>query len=83
MSKAQSRVLKLLESRCGEWVSRFELMGLGIQEYRVRIHELRKLGYVIENRRSYAGKVRDSCYRLVGGGGRPVAGEKQSEGQAA
>lgn len=82
MSKAQRRVLKLLESRAGEWVSRFELMGLGIVQYRERIRELRKLGYAIENRREYSGKVRDSCYRLVGGGQRPVGGEKQ-EGQAA
>jgi hypothetical protein len=64
LSKAQRRVLKLLEARRGEWVSRFELMGLGITGYRQRI-QLRAAGFRIENKRGYAGKVRDSCYRLV------------------
>jgi hypothetical protein len=66
LSKAQRRLLKLLEAHSGEWVSRFELMGLGIVGYRQRIRELRAAGFRIENKRGYAGKLRDSCYRLVG-----------------
>ena len=62
MSKAQRRVLKLLESRTGEWVSRFELMGLGIEGYRVRIFELRKMGFQIESKREYAGKARTNAH---------------------
>jgi len=83
MSKAQRRVLKLLESRSGEWVSRFELMGLGITGYRQRIRELRQLGFQIENKRSYAGKVRDSCYRLVGNSGAASSAPTSGQGQAA
>ena len=61
------RLLKFLESRCGQWVSGVEMQALGIRHHRQRIHDLRRAGYRIENRREYVGKRRDSCYRLRGG----------------
>jgi biotin operon repressor len=66
LKHAARRLLKLLESRAGNWVSGVEMQALGIRNYRPRITELRQAGYQIENRREYVGKRRDSCYRLVG-----------------
>ena len=65
LRRGVKRVLKLLEVRQGDWVSRLELLGLGLRNYRQRIGDLRRAGYRIQNRRAFRGQVRDSWYRLL------------------
>ena len=66
LRRGAQRILKFLEARQGGWISRLELLGLGLRNYRQRIGDLRRAGYRIQNRRRYRGEIRDSWYRLVG-----------------
>jgi hypothetical protein len=61
-----ARILRLLIEARGEWVSLRDILALGIAQYNSRIHDARRLGFVIENRieRDDAGVVR-SWYRLT------------------
>jgi hypothetical protein len=44
-------LLRLLEERAPGWVPLPDILRLGIAQYSARLHELRRLGHVIENRR--------------------------------
>jgi hypothetical protein len=59
-------ILSLLIEARGEWVSLRDILALGVAQYNSRIHDARRLGFVIENRieRDDAGVVR-SWYRLI------------------
>lgn len=60
------RILRLLESRRGEWVPLYEILNLKISQYGTRVKELRdKWGYVIENKTETADGQRHSWFRLV------------------
>lgn len=59
------RLLRFFEERQGQWVPLPEILALGIAQFGARILELRRSGYVIENRREHAGKAVHSWYRLV------------------
>ena len=67
----RQRILDLLSSRSGQWISLKEIDDLKIMQYNSRIHDLRKEGYHIENRIEtvhndlYGGKVKHSFYRLL------------------
>jgi hypothetical protein len=64
--KAQSaQIARVLIEACGAWVPLPEIMACAAQ-YNARLHELRRLGFTIENRveRDEAGVVH-SWYRLV------------------
>jgi hypothetical protein len=60
----RDRILGLLVSARGQWVGLPEIMEQAAQ-YNARLHELRKLGFMIENRIRDAGGTRHSWFRLV------------------
>ncbi len=61
----RSRIMELLRSRQGQWVSLPEILDLHIGQYNARILELRRSGIEIENKteRGDDGCVR-SWYRI-------------------
>lgn len=59
------RILRLLQSRCGQFVPLPEILALGIAQYNARIHSLRRAGYAIENKTEAAGGQRHSWFRLL------------------
>jgi hypothetical protein len=62
----RERVLHLLAEYDGEWVPLPAILHLGIAQYNARLFELRRKGYVIENRTETVDGVKHSWYRLVG-----------------
>lgn len=64
--KTQSAaVLRLLIDAHGSWVPLPEILALGIAQYNARILELRRLGFVIENKTERVNGARHSWFRLV------------------
>lgn len=63
----QARVLRLLIEAHGEWVSLPEILALGIAQYNARIFELRRLGFLVENRTETDTRMgaRHSWFRLL------------------
>jgi hypothetical protein len=58
------KILNLLRGR--DWVPLPEILQLGIAQYGTRIHELKKRGYIIENRLlEVVGGQRHTAFRLV------------------
>jgi hypothetical protein len=67
------RILRLLESRRGEWVPLYEILNLKISQYGTRVKELRdNWGYAIENKTETANGQRHSWFRILS----PLAGTK-------
>jgi hypothetical protein len=65
-SKTQrATILRLLIDAHGAWVPLPEILALGIAQYNARLWELRRLGFVIENKSESVDGVRHSWYRLV------------------
>jgi hypothetical protein len=62
----RGRILELLIRR-GNWVPLPELLALGIAQYSARIHDLRALGFRIENRRERVNGALHTYFRLNGG----------------
>lgn len=58
------RILGLLIEARGQWVSLPEILPMAAQ-YSARIHELRRLGFSIENKTANVGGQRHSWFRLV------------------
>lgn len=66
MKNQRDRILQLLEEARGSWVPLPAILSLGVAQYGARVHELRRLGHVIENRtEQHASGVRHSWFRLV------------------
>lgn len=66
--KTQSAaLLRLLIAARGAWVPLPEILALGIAQYGARVHELRRLGFNIENRteRVTGTRQRHSWFRLL------------------
>jgi Helix-turn-helix domain len=59
----RSRILELLIDARGSWVPLPEILELQISQYGARILELRRMGFIIENRR----EGEQSWFRLVPG----------------
>ena len=59
------RLLKLLRENCGEWVGLPKILDLRISQYSARVHELRKLGYRIENKTQHHNGQVWSWFRLI------------------
>jgi hypothetical protein len=59
------RLLRLLIDAHGAWVPLLEILDLGIAQYGARILELRRQGFVIENRCERVDGKRHSWFRLV------------------
>jgi hypothetical protein len=55
----------LLFDAHGAWVPLPEILALGIAQYNARLWELRRLGFVIENKSESLDGARHSWYRLV------------------
>jgi hypothetical protein len=69
--KARSQraaILRLLVDAKGGWVALPNVLELGIAQYNARILELRRLGFVIENRTERINGARHSWFRLTGKG---------------
>lgn len=60
----RATILRLLLDRRGSWVASPEIASLA-QQYNARILELRRLGFVIENRTEIVNGTRHSSFRLV------------------
>lgn len=64
----RARVLRLLEENNNQWVPSYELAAIALQ-YNARVYELRKQGYLIQNKvQDVNGQVR-GAFRLVSAGG--------------
>ena len=66
----RGRILAVLTQARGEWVPGPEIFRLAAQ-YSARVHELRKLGFKIENKTAMIDGQRHSWFRLVPGTPRP------------
>jgi hypothetical protein len=58
-------VLRLLIDAHGSWVPLPAILALGIAQYGARILELRRLGFVIENKTERVAGARHSWFRLL------------------
>jgi hypothetical protein len=64
--KTQSAaLLRLLIDAHGSWVPLPQILALGIAQYGARVFELRRLGFVIENKTERVKGARHSWFRLV------------------
>jgi Helix-turn-helix domain len=63
----RGRILALLVNARGGWVPLPEILELGVAQYSARIHELRALGFRIENRRERIDGMLHTYFRLNGG----------------
>ena len=61
----RGRILRILIDAHGAWVSLPEILALGIAQYGARILELRRQGFIIENRTEHVDGERHSWFRLV------------------
>jgi hypothetical protein len=61
----RGRLLKLLLDPRGDWVSLSDILALNIAQYSARIHELRRLGFTIENKTETVDGKRHSWFRLI------------------
>jgi hypothetical protein len=61
----RARILRLLIDAHGSWVPLPKILALGIAQYNARLWELRRLGFVIENKSESVDGTRHSWYRLV------------------
>lgn len=61
----RTRILRLLIDARGAWVPLPEILTLGIAQYGARILELRRLGFIIENKTDRMDGVRHSWFRLI------------------
>ncbi len=62
----RDKILGLLVSARGQWIGLPEIAACAMQ-YNSRIHELRRLGFVIENKIRVVDGVKHSSFRLVAG----------------
>ena len=60
----RTRILRLLQSRVGQWVPSYELAAIALQ-YSARVHELRRQGYNIENKAQNVNGQVHGAFRLV------------------
>lgn len=63
-STQRDRILALLKSRAGKWISSYELAGIALQ-YDARVLELRRMGHDIENRAQHVNGQVHGAFRLV------------------
>ena len=61
----RTRILRLLIDARGAWVPLPDILTLGIAQYGARILELRRLGFIIENKTDRMDGARHSWFRLI------------------
>ncbi len=59
----RDRILRLLQSRAGQWVPLYEITPLAAQ-YNTRIKELRERGHIIDNHTRHVDGVVHSWFRI-------------------
>ena len=74
----RDRILRLLQSRAGQWVPLYEITPLAAQ-YNTRIKELRERGHTIDNHTRHVDGVVHSWFRLVEQRGQPYLVKKSQE----
>jgi hypothetical protein len=67
----RAAVLRLLVDAKGGWVALPDVLALGIAQYNARILELRRLGFVIENKTERVAGARHSWFRLLNSPAQP------------
>ena len=65
MTSQQQKIYNLLKSHGNDWVALPEILSLGVAQYNSRILDLRREGYVIENKTQVVRGTKYSWYRLV------------------
>jgi hypothetical protein len=60
----RDKLLRMLREAEGKWVPLYDILNLGIAQYGARVFELRKLGFLIENKVKQVDGVRYSWFRL-------------------
>ena len=60
----RDHILRLLQTRAGQWVPLYEITALAAQ-YNTRIKELRERGHIIDNHTRHVDGVVHSWFRLV------------------
>ncbi len=78
----RDRILRLLQSRAGQWVPLYEITPLAAQ-YNTRIKELRDRGHIIDNHTRHVDGVVHSWFRLVESRRQPELFSKAQEVTAA
>ena len=63
--EVSAALLRLLVDADGSWVTLPQILTPGIAQYNARILELRRLGFVIENKTERVNGTRHSWFRLV------------------
>ena len=63
-SSQRDRILRLFQSRAGQWVPLYEITPLAAQ-YNTRIRELRERGHIIDNHTRHVDGIVHSWFRLV------------------
>jgi len=58
-------VLRLLLAARGSWVPLPEILKLGVAQYNARVLELRRMGFLIENKTEWVNGARHSWFRLA------------------
>ena len=61
----RGKLLAHLQGARGQWVPLPEILRLGIAQYGARVLELRRAGYVIENKTTIIDGQRHSWFRLL------------------
>ena len=72
----RAAILRLLVDAKGGWVALPDVLALGIAQYNARILELRRLGFVIENKTERVHGARHSWFRLVNSAAEPADRQK-------
>jgi hypothetical protein len=64
--KGREKILELFEARPNQWIPLPTILRLGVAQYNSRILELRRAGYIIENKTEYAEGVKHSWFMFRG-----------------
>ena len=64
-SSQHDKILALLRSYHGEWCPLPEILKLMISQYGRAVNDLRKMGYVIENKTQWEGRTRKSWFKII------------------
>ena len=75
----RDRLIQLLRENSGQWVGLPRILDLRISQYSARVHELRKLGYRIENKTQHHNGQVWSWFRLIEPGQAQLFEPPQSE----
>jgi|HubBroStandDraft_4_1064222.scaffolds.fasta_scaffold557357_1 hypothetical protein len=64
--KGREKILELFAARPNEWIPLPTILRLGVAQYNSRILELRRAGYIIDNKTEYTEGVKHSWFMFRG-----------------